>query len=226
MRARLALLLLPFAAACRADDMLYPQTGVPDGATAIRVVNAAARPVDLLIDGQVVLSAIGARSIAPRVAFTPGPHLVRLRNAGGANGAGAGSSVAVTAVAGQTATFAALPAADSVTAAALPDTGAAPVAGKSKLRVIHLAASAPAIDVWRTQPDFQTPIRVMFPFAYKAQSSYIQSTPGVWVVWVTPADATAPTLASSGSVTVGAGEVRTLVILDAAGGGVQVKTLE
>jgi Domain of unknown function (DUF4397) len=222
MRARLALLILPLVAACRADAPLSATPDVPSTATALRVVNAAGKSVDLLIDGQVVLSDIGARTIAPRIAFGAGPHVVKLRSSGTAGGV----SVAVTAVSGQTATLAALPAADSISVTALADSGAAPVAGRSKLRVIHLAANAPAIDVWRTQPDFQTPIRVMFPFAYKAQSSYLQSTPGVWVVWVTPADATTPTLASSGSVTIGAGEVRTLVILDAPGGGVQVKPLE
>jgi len=223
MRVRLAIALLALVAACRADDPMSTDTiGPPLGSTAFRVVNAAAHPVDVVVDGQVVISGLAARDVSQRVAFSAGAHTVRLRNAGTSGGV----SMAITAAAGQTATLAALPAGDSVSAAAIADTGAAPVAGKSKLRVIHLAASAPAIDVWRTQPDYQTPIRVMFPFAYKAQSSYLQSTPGVWVVWVTPADATAPTLASSGSVTVDAGQVTTLVILDAPGGGVQVKVLE
>ncbi len=114
----------------------------------------------------------------------------------------------------------------SLGAVALSDTGAAPVAGRGKLRVVHLAAGAPAVDVWRTQPDFPTAVRVMFPFAYRAESAYVQSTPGTWTVFVTAAGQAAPVRAASGPIAVAGGEVRTVVLLDAPGGGVRVTVLD
>ncbi len=75
--------------------------------------------------------------------------------------------------------------------------------GKSKLRVVHLAGTAPQVDIWRTQPDYQTPIRVMFPFPYGAESSYLQSDPGTWTVFVTSTTDWNTRLAESGPIPVG-----------------------
>ena len=101
----------------------------------------------------------------------------------------------------------------------LSDTGSAPVAGRSKLQVVHLAESAPPLDVWRTQPDFSEPVRVMFPFPLGAQSSYIESEPGPWSVWATAEGTTTPVLATTGSLNILGGQVWTVLLLDEPGGG-------
>ena len=80
----------------------------------------------------------------------------------------------------------------AVVAGVVGDTGAVPAAGMTKLSVINLAASAPALDVWRTQPDYTTPIRIMFPFPYGAQSEFVQSTAGAGEVIVTTASPPTP----------------------------------
>ncbi|MEO8138098.1 MAG: DUF4397 domain-containing protein [Gemmatimonadota bacterium] len=100
----------------------------------------------------------------------------------------------------------------------LPDTGAAPVAGKSKLRVIHSAALAPAIDIWRRQPDYDTLVRVQFPFPYRAVSPYIQSDPGSWHITVSHENLT-DTLYASGTLPIGAGKLVTVIVLDSSSSG-------
>jgi hypothetical protein len=126
----------------------------------------------------------------------------------------------VNAVTGQALTAAAVANTTGALAAqVLADSGATVPAGKSKLRVTHLAASgASAVEIFRTQPDFQTPIRIMTPFAYRETSPYLQSDPGAWEVFVAPAGSSgSPKLATTGPVVVPSGERRTVVLLDSAG---------
>lgn len=221
MRIRLltAALLCVGGVACE-NDAAAPADS-PD--TALRVINAAAGPVDVVVDGETVLSELAPAAVSARIAISAAPHAVMLRAAGAS---ASSANLAVSASAGRTTTVYAHSSQGALAAAALSDTGAAPVAGKSKVRVVHLAANAPALDVWRTQPDYTTPIRVMFPFAYLAESNYMQSDPGAWQVSVTREGETGPVLATSGPITVAGGEVRTVVLLDTPGGGVKVEPLD
>ena len=196
-------------AACSDDEIIDP--GVGGTGSALRVINASQSPMTVLVDGRVVAQGLTVASVSNALAIAPGAHEVRLQTAGGATAA-----LTVQASAGQTVTTVGAPSGAGLAAAVLQDTGSVVPAGKSKLRVAHLAAGAPQIDVWRTQPDFQTPIRVMFPFAYQATSPYLQSDPGAWEVWVTPVGSTTR-LATTGSITVPSGERRTVVVLDSAG---------
>ena len=196
--------------ACGDDEVIDP--GTTGTGAGLRVINASQAPLTVLVDGRVVAQGLTVASVSNTLAIAPGAHQVRLQTAGGAS-----ASLTVQAAAGRTVTTFGTPAAGAgLAAAVLEDTGSVVLAGKSKLRVAHLAANAPAVDIWRTQPDFQTPIRVMFPFAYQATSSYLQSDPGAWEVFVTPAGGTTR-LATTGSITVPSGERRTVVLLDSAG---------
>ncbi len=114
----------------------------------------------------------------------------------------------------------------------LTDTGATVAAGKSKLRVVHFAASAPAVLFYRTQPDYPSLVSVMFPFHYREASPYLESTPGDWSVTMATEHYTiggAPlltdTLYATGSIAVPAGTARTVVFMDAPGGGYQTVVL-
>jgi len=114
----------------------------------------------------------------------------------------------------------------------LSDTGAVVPAGKTKLRVAHYAAGAPPVSIWRTQPDYQTPIRVMFPFRYADESPYLQSDPGDWRVMASsevPETGNPPmpdTLANSGAIGIPAGQSRTVVLITGPGGALQLVVLE
>ena len=100
---------------------------------------------------------------------------------------------------------------------ALADTGAIPAPGTAKLQAVHLAAKAPAIYVWRQQPDFPTPVTFMFPHPYGMSTSYIQAPPGTWRSLVTPAggNSSANTLAHI-SITIAANQARRVAVLDSA----------
>jgi hypothetical protein len=205
---RIALLAVAalFASACGETRLI-----VPDNVSFVRVINASTVPVDVLVDGGVVAQGVGVANVSGALPVAVGPHVLGLR-AGGVV-----SNVSVQSINGQTVTTVALQStASSVTASVLVDTGSVVPAGKSKLRVSHLAGGAPDIEFWRTQPDFQTPVHIMTPFAYQATSPYLQSDPGAWEVFVTAPGGGAK-LATTGAITVPSGERRTVVLLDSAG---------
>ena len=89
--------------------------------------------------------------------------------------------------------------------------------GKSKVRVINLAPNSD-IDIWRTQPDWQTGIRFQFPFPFDPEPGpYFQSDAGTWHVWITPTSNAANRLHETGPVVIPGGDRRTIVVVDSAG---------
>ena len=214
-----AALAVSVVTAC--DDSSDPVNPPPADDAALRVINGAAAPVSVTVDGQVAVASLAAGGLSERLGVDVGTHTVQLRLAGGG-----AASQQVTFNAREGRSYIVSASADQSGLAADVDTGATPIPNRSKLRIIHAAANAPALDVWRTQPDYTTPIRVMFPFAYLAESNYMQSDPGEWTVAVTREGETAPFLATSGSIVVLGGEVRTVVLLDAPGSGVKIEELD
>ena len=111
---------------------------------------------------------------------------------------------------------------------ALTDSGGIPAAGKTKLQVANFASLAGPIDVYRRQPDFNGLVDLMFPFAYRAISGYVQSDPGEWQVLVAseariggvPPDVPQDTLLIVEPISLAAGQAVTVVLLDKAGGGI------
>ena len=106
-------------------------------------------------------------------------------------------SQSITAAAGLLSTIAAVRGSNAALASVvLDDTNSVVPAGKTKVRVLHLAPNAGTLQVYRTQPDYQTPISWQFPFDYQAEPTslsapFYQSDVGTWEVrvWQTPADA-------------------------------------
>ncbi len=198
--------------------------GATGAGTGLRVINGAQSAIDVSANGQVLVSGLASSSVSQGLTLAPGRHQVLLRPAGAATG---GQQVTVDVVAGRVALALATSNGGALAAGVLPDTAAIPAAGMTKLRVVHAAPNAPELAAWRTQPDHDQPVQVMFPFQYGGHSAYMQSTPGVWRVWVSALDAGGPTpeLASSGDLALPAGSVRTVVVLDAPGGGVRVEAL-
>lgn len=218
-------LALGVLAACT-NDLPTTTTG---GNAAVRVVNAYNGPVDVLIDGNVVIPSLAA-GLMDTTRINEGSHTLAFRPVGHATG----QSLPITTAAGALNTIAAVRASSgAVTGAVLDDTGSVVPAGATKLRVLHLAPSAGELQVYRTQPDYHTPISWQFPFTYQAEPTalsapYYQSTVGTWEVriWQTPADAsgwaTAPVKVL---VPLASGEKRTILILDNPGGGVRVEVI-
>jgi hypothetical protein len=216
--------LLPAAmctvVAC-SDDSSGPGPQADQGR--LRVVpGVAALPfVDVIVDGQVKASNVAYASTSTAIALPVGAHQVKVVPAGTAPSAG-GLSVNLTA--NDTTTVVVIGTAAAPNPVALTDTGATPAPGKGKLRVTHLAANAPPIDVYRTQPDHQQFVKLMEPFAFQASSSFVESTPGNWVIRVT-ADNSTTVLAESGPIRVDALWVRTVLLLDGPNGTIRITPL-
>lgn len=194
----------------------------------LRVINAFTAPVDVLIDGNLAISALPAGAIG-KTATVAGNHTMTLRSS-----VAASMSQPITTTAGALSTVAVVrTSSGSVSTAVLDDTNSVVPSGATKLRVLHLAANAGELQVYRTQPDYQTPVSWQFPFTYQASPNglsapFYQSTVGTWEVriWQTPVGAsgwaTAPVKVI---VPLGSGERKTIVILDQPGGGVKVEVL-
>lgn len=218
-------LALCLAAACGGGPTDCCSLNTP----AVRVVNAFTGPVDVLIDGTVVAPSLAAGSVASAIALS-GAHTLMFRPVGGT----AFASQTIVTSTGSLSTVAAVRTSNgSVATAVLDDTGSVVAAGKTKVRVIHMAPNAGALQVYRTQPDWQTPVDWQSPFTYQAapdaaSAPFFESTVGTWEihVWQTPADASGWASAPIKIVIpLGSGEKKTVLLLDKAGGGVRYELL-
>ena len=224
MRARSFWLLAAVAAtAACSDDPYGPDTNGPNTDGRLQVVPgvAALASVDVVVDGETRLTNAAYGVPTAPLALSLGAHTVKVVPAGTAATPG---GTTVTLRAGDTTRVVVIGTPTAMTPIALGDTGAAPVAGKGKLRVSHMAANAPPIDVYRTQPDFQSFVTFMTPFPYRASSPFILSDPGNWVIRVT-AQGTNQVLAESGPIRVDALWIRTVLLLDAPNGGIRITPL-
>lgn len=221
-----AVFSLAVVAACGSDG---PTACCTSDATPLRVVNAFTTPVDVLIDGALAIESLAAGSIGGAEPAS-GNHTLVLRPIGG----GGSASQSITTIAGASNTIAAVRAPNgAVASAVLDDTGSVVPAGKTKVRVLHLAPNAGELQVYRTQPDYQEPISWQFPFTYQTDFSspsapFLQSDVGSWEVriWQTPADvsgwANAPVKVV---IPLNSGEKKTILMLDKPGGGVRIELI-
>jgi hypothetical protein len=209
------------AAACSDDSTSPTPGGNTDGRLQVIPGIAALSSVDIVVDGQTKLTNAAYGVPTSAMALSLGAHQVKMVPAGTAPSPG---GTTVTLRAGDTTRVVVIGTPTALNPVTLGDTGATPVPGKGKLRVSHLAANAPAIDVYRTQPDFQTFVTFMTPFPYQASSPFIESTPGNWVIRVT-AKGTQQVLAESGPIRVDALWIRTVLLLDAPNGGIKITPL-
>jgi hypothetical protein len=202
------------------------ETGPTSPAGSLRVVQAAesTAALDVLIDGRVVVSGLAAGTLSGAVAVAPGQREIAFRPAGGAPSP---SVLRLSVAADSSYTAVVIDSANVLNPAVLTDSGGIPAAGKSKLQVANFASLVGPIDVYRRQPDFDGLVDLMFPFAYRAVSGYVQSDPGDWQVLVAsearvngvPPDVPQDTLLIVDPIPLAAGQAGTVVLLDKAGGG-------
>jgi len=220
------LLAVLFGTACAGDA---GTSCCPSGQAGLRIVNAYTAPVDVLIDGSIAVAALAAGAI---ITANPaaGAHTLELRP----SGSNAALSQSLTTTPGAINTIAILRASSgALTSAILDDTNSVVPAGATKVRVLHFAPNAGTLQVYRTQPDYQKPISWQFPFTYQASPSslsapFYQSTVGSWEVriWKTPADSSGWTTATVRVVLpLAGGQKKTILILDAPGGGVRTEVI-
>ena len=193
----------------------------------LRFVSGVHGAVNVLVDGTPVLQNVPLGALAG-TQVAAGSHSVTIQKVGGVSGVSRSATFSATGIALVIGTDSAGAPRPSI----LLDTNSTVPAGATKLRVAHFASGAPTIDVWRTQPDWQTPIRLVFPFNYNFTSAYVQSTPGDWRVMISHpiANVTDPmpdTLANTGLIPIADGKSRTVIVVDGAvAGTVQLVVVE
>jgi hypothetical protein len=221
----LSVVALSAVASCDVGTTIAGVSGDP----ALRVINGFTSSVDVLVDGNVAIAGLTAGSISTAFA-PPGNHTLVLRP----TGSGTPLSQSITTAVGALSTIAVVRSASGdLSSAILDDTNSVVPAGATKVRVLHLAPNAGTLQVYRTQPDYQTPISWQFPFNYQPDPTslsapFFQSTPGSWEVrvWQTPADASGwSTAPAKVIIPLASGEKATVVILDKPGGGVRVEVI-
>ena len=102
----------------------------------------------------------------------------------------------------------------------LTDDNSAPASGKVKVRIVHGAPSAPAVDVYVTAPgaDINTATPTLTNVPFKTASSYQSVDAGSYEIRVTPTG-TKTVVIDSGTVALTAGQIRTVIAVDNTGGG-------
>lgn len=186
--------------------------------TRVRALHAVANApsVDLLVGGNIIVSNLGYSQVTGYLNVPSGDQQVQVN-----------PTTTTDSVIDTTATFEeglpytiiALGSLPDVAPLVLQDQTAGPSATDVKLRVVHAAASAPAVDVYVTPPDSNlgqaTP--AVSNLAFQAASDYATLQPGEYRIRVTPTGD--PTVVyDSGTLTLNAGDVITAAAIPATGG--------
>lgn len=200
--------------ACSDDD----NTG-PEGEARIRVVHASpdAPDVDVLLDEAEVLSDVPYLAASDYLEAPAGQRNLKV------NAAGTSTTVIdadVDLADGSEYTVIASGAVASIAPIVLVDDNTAPDAGNARVRAIHGAPGAPAVDVYVTAPgeDLTQVTPVLTGVEFGDVADYLEVPAGDYQVRVAPAGTTSVVI-DSGVLSLGAGEVRTAIAVDAAGGG-------
>jgi hypothetical protein len=210
----LLLAVTALTAACSDDD----NTG-PDGEARVRVVHASpdAPNVDVLLDDAEVLGDVPYLTASEYLDAPAGERNLKV------NAAGTATSVIdadVNLVDGTDYTVIASGLVASIEPIVLEDDNSAPGTGNVKVRAIHGAPSAPAVDIYVTAPGTdlgdETPVLTAVEFGDVAD--YIEAPAGDYQVRVTLAGSETVVI-DSGALTLASGQVRTAIAVDAAGGG-------
>jgi hypothetical protein len=224
-----ALGLVLLLAACSGDPTAT--TSPPTDTARLRVVNATAGPpIAVAIDGQVAIDQVAATVPSSYVGVPAGHHTLEIRSA--ERGTVLGSR-AVTFQKDSAYTVVAPPGGGSGPLVAI-DTGVVPAAGKVKLRVVHAAPDAPALDVFLTEDgaDLAGAFPYVTPFVYGVGTSdeapgYVEREPGTYQVRFTHAG-TLDVLLDTGPLPADPGQVFSVLLVqqsDTLGGGLAVQVL-
>jgi hypothetical protein len=189
---------------------------VPSSTSWVRVVHAAsdAPAVDVLANGNLVFQGLKFKDYTEYTPVPPGTYAFQVNLSG--TGTTAVSAGPTTLQGGMAYTFYALgkASANSLVIMATGDDVAAPPSGSTKVRVVHGASTAPAVDVYASAPYAPLPsapalTAVPFPLA----GPYLTVPAGVYQARVTVAG-TRTVAIDSGRLPLTGGTVRTVVALD------------
>jgi len=209
--------LLGVGAGCGDDDPIAP---TPVQEARVRVLHASpdAPAVDVLVDGQVVLTDVPFKAASAYLTVPAGARNLRVRAT--ANPSLVVIDVTPTLAASTDYTVIARNLVASIEPWLLIDDNTAPATGQVKVRLVHSAPGAPAVDIYVTAPgaDLGTATPVLTDVPYAAASSYLAVPAGSYQVRICVANTTTVAI-DSGALTLTAGQIRTAVAVDSPGGG-------
>ncbi|MGE0353251.1 MAG: DUF4397 domain-containing protein [Gemmatimonadales bacterium] len=191
----------------------------PNQDARVRVVHASpdAPNVDVLVEGAVVLSDVPFKAGSTYLSVPAGMRNFQVRVAGTSTTV---INVTPTLMAGEDYTVIAKDTVGSIGVLLLNDDNAAPAAGNVRVRLIHGAPSAPTVDIYVTAPgtdlNNETPTLTGVPF--EGVSNYLEVPAGNYQVRITPTG-TKTVAIDTGTLALGAGQVRTAIAVDNTGGG-------
>ena len=191
-----------------------------DARARVRVVHASpdAPNVDVLLDNKVVLTNVAYQTASPYLTIKAGQHTAKI------NPTGSTSSVitAQATFAGRTDTTilavgkVAGTGDQALTALVAVDDNTPPTSGNVKVRVIHASPSAGNVDIYVTAPAAVLTTPTLGNVSYKTVSSYLSVPVGDYEIRVFPAGSpTTGTPVIDATATFTAGQIRTVVALDA-----------
>lgn len=204
------------------NDSDLSTNGGKEQQTQLRVLHgaAAAPPVDVLLDGEVVLSDVAYREGSGYLPVEPGSRDLRI------NPAGEQSSVIQTTQDFAENTAYSLLALASETGdidpLLLEDDTTAPDTGNVRVRVVHGSPDAPAVDVFVTEPNVgladATP--TLTNVTFREASEFLEVPAGTYQIRIRPTDQAGgdtPSVYDSGPVALQEGSILTLVALPTPG---------
>jgi len=216
--ASLAVVGLALIGTACSDDDSSNGTG-PGNSAFVRVVHASpdAPNVDVLVDGQTVLTDVQYRQFSGYLSVPKGMHNIKVNVTGG------GATVInadVDLAAGAYYTAIASNVAASITPLVLLDDLSAPAAGSAKVRLVHTAPSAGLVDVYVTAPnaDISGVAPNVANFDFQDETGYLELPVGSYQVRVTLAG-TKTVAIDTGTLPLAAGFIATALAVEAPGGG-------
>lgn len=183
----------------------------------IRVVHASpdAPAVDVLVNGAKVLEGVPFLGYSDYLSVPVGRYDIRVNVSGTENTVlranpelSAGNDFTAIAV-GKVANLELL---------LIADNNIEPAAGTVRIRAIHAAPSAPTVDIYATAPYGVLSAAALAGVPFKAVSDYLEVPAGTYQARVAVAG-TKTVAIDSGRLALGAGQVRTVIAVDAKGGG-------
>jgi hypothetical protein len=216
--ARSVLLGLAAVAALSAcDDDDDPVS--PPATAQVRVVHASADApnVDVLVDGNAVLTNVPFKAASNYLAVPAGTRNLKVRATGS-------STIVIdadaTTTSGASYTVLATGPVAAIAPLVLEDDLTNPAAGNIKLRLVHASPTAGTVDIYVTAPgdDLATATPTLAGVPFRAASDYLEVPAGTYRVRVTPGGTKTVAIDVNG-VTLTAGQIRTAVAVDAPGGG-------
>lgn len=184
----------------------------------VRVVHASpdAPNVDVLVDDATALTNVAFRASSGFLEVSAGARRLRVRATGTSTTV---IDATVPFANGGAYTVLATGLLSDISPVVAEDNLTDPAAGQVKLRVIHAAPAAAGVDVYATAPgaDINTATPVLTNVAFRAVSNYLSVPAGTYQIRVTPTGT--KTVAIDATLTLAAGQIRTVVAKDAVGGG-------